>query len=66
MADFNQSPLGQTSIAVPLTGVSPSSSAADPAWQLPTWLIASASEAISLGGGSIALPTTGQIWPVSW
>jgi hypothetical protein len=70
MADFNQSPIGQTSVAIPLTGIAPVSSATDPVWEVPRWPQASAlgSLAISLGGGGgsppVTVPTTGLIWPV--
>jgi hypothetical protein len=74
MADFNQSPIGQTSVAIPLTGIAPVSSATDPVWEVPRWPQASAlgSLAISLGGGGgggggappVTVPTTGLVWPV--
>jgi hypothetical protein len=69
MADFNQSPSGQTSAAVTLTAIQPVVSTSDPVWQVPQWPQASASMAITIGGGggspATTLPTSGQVWPVA-
>jgi hypothetical protein len=70
MADFNQSPIGQASVAIPLTGIAPVSSTADPVWEAPRWPQASTvgSVAISFGTGNllppVTVPVSGQIWPV--
>ena len=62
MADFNQSPAGQVSTAIPFTGMQPIASSANPVWQVPAWPQVSSvgSVAIDLGamGGapSITMP----------
>jgi hypothetical protein len=66
MADFNQSPSDQLSIALSLSSVAVSASG-DPVWELPSWSAQSANSiAIALGdsGGSLAsYPSEGQRWP---